>query len=813
MQLNGKGKGAVEEIKEILEKILKPFELEKNNNYSNKSVIKGFDAYVLHWLEEAIKKSQDLKASKKSREFIIETLNKLWKKFKFYPDADKSQREKIVSGGRGLIKEIEKFMDDPVVPLKKNEDLGSSAQYLNGVGPKRAGLLKHLGISTIMDLLTYFPFRYEDRSHLSLIRHISDGEIKTIRAVVKDQKIIWTRHGPLLKVIITDGSGEAVMVCFNQFYIKDILTKGTTLILTGKFSRKTKKMLDISNFTYEVIHSIDDGGMEDETIHTNRIVPVYNTTQYLNMRFLRSLIKRTLDEYLPVLADALPVQVINKFKFTDYKTAVSNIHFPPDLKTIEEARRRLVFEEFFYLQAILAIEKRNVKETPGISYSLPQDYIAEFENLLPFKLTLSQKSVILEILKDMALPRPMNRLLQGDVGSGKTVVALAAVYAAIKNGYQAAFMAPTEILAEQHFMNLEGFLLRLGTKSALLVSGTSKNERTKILKGLAGGDIKFIIGTHALIEEDVKFNKLGFVIIDEQHKFGVIQRAKLRVKGLNPDVLVMTATPIPRTLALTVYGDLDVSSIKELPPGRGETKTVFYPENKRGDVEKLIRKEMEGGRQIYVVYPLIEESEKVDLKAATKEFIRLCKVYPEFKIGLLHGRLPSAEKEIIMQEFKSGKINMLVSTTVIEVGIDVPNASIMLIEHPERFGIAQLHQLRGRIGRGKYESTCILLLGSRLSIEGRQRIKSFTGTNNGFEIAEADLKIRGPGEFAGIRQHGMPEFRIANIIKDADVLSLARQEAFNLVSEDPYLAMKENIPLKKQLQRVYKGKERLLKVG
>ncbi|PIU50734.1 DNA helicase RecG [Candidatus Desantisbacteria bacterium CG07_land_8_20_14_0_80_39_15] len=693
------------------------------------------------------------------------------------------------------------------------KDLFSPVQYLKSVGPNRARLLKRLGISTIFDLLTYYPFRYEDRSHLYLIAQIKNGDEKTIQAVVSRQIIVMTRRGPLLKVVMTDGTGEVIVTCFNQFYLKDVFTIGKAFIINGKFNRKFSASgrsgkAEISNFTYEMLTKD-----EDDLIHTNRIVPIYNITKNLNMRFLRTLVKRTLDEYLPALSEILPINIRKNHNLCEEGFAIKNIHFPENFQTAEESKRRLVFDDFFVLQTVLALNRSRVKESPGITYEVSNQFVDEFESLLPFTLTNAQRRVINEILKDMAIPRPMNRLLQGDVGSGKTIVAAASAYAAIKNGYQAAFMAPTEILAEQHFINLHNFLATLGMKSALLISGTAKKERKKILQNLSSGAINLLIGTHALIEEDVSFNRLGFIIIDEQHKFGVMQRASLRSKGLNPDVLVMTATPIPRTLALTVYGDLDISVIDELPPGRKRIETTLYTERKRNETQELIRNELRQGRQVYVVYPLIEESEKVDLKSATEEFNRLNKVYPEFNIGLLHGRLPSKEKESIMQEFKNKKIDMLVSTTVIEVGIDIPNASIMLIEHPERFGLAQLHQLRGRIGRGEYESLCILLAGLRLSAEARQRIKAFVQTNDGFEIAEVDLRLRGPGEFIGTRQHGMPDLKIADILKDVKILEIARQEAFNLVNMDPHLLRDEHRQLKEMIKFFYRGRESLIKVG
>jgi len=820
-----------ENIEEIIQKIKKPFDLEKQKGYSNTSVINGFDRYVMKWTKELAEKIQDSKFRPQSKTCLTRILQKVQEKFGNYTLAGPGKRAQIFEEVSRLIEEVERFFaylkehPEAIYPpwlesttIHSAQEVYAPVQYLKGVGPGRAKILKRVGINTIYDLITYFPFRYEDRSHLSFIAQLKDGDLKTIQAIVKEQKIVRTRRGPLLKVILTDGTGDAIMFCFNQFYLKDVLVPGTTIVLTGRFVRRAtpggrSKKVEVSNFTYEVIRGREGGEKEEETIHTNRIVPIYPVTEKLNMRFLRSLIKHTLDEYLPLLPEYLPREISERHMFLDYQSAISNIHFPQDFQILEEARKRLAFDELFLLQLVIALEKRKIKQSSGITYSIPSEFLSEFEKLLPFSLTGAQRKVIGEILKDMAGPEPMNRLLQGDVGSGKTVVAVCAAYAAIKNGYQVAFMSPTEILAEQHFINLRTFFQTLGINSALLISSTGRKERERLFAGLSDGTIHIVIGTHALIEEGVNFHKLGFIIIDEQHKFGVMQRAMLRRKGINPDVLVMTATPIPRTLALTVYGDLDLSVIDEMPPGRKEIKTLLFSEKERSRVEEMIRGEVKSGRQAYIVYPLIEESEKIDLRSATKEFNRLKKVYPELRLGLMHGRLPSVQKESIMKDFKNGDIDILVSTTVIEVGIDIPNASIMLIEHPERFGLAQLHQLRGRIGRGEYESKCILLAGSTLTQEARERIEAFVQSMDGFKIAEQDLRLRGPGEFMGTRQHGMPNFKIADIIKDIRLLETAREEAFSLVEKDPLLSMSEHYILREAIKLLYRGREKLIKVA
>lgn len=658
--------------------------------------------------------------------------------------------------------------------------LESNVQYLKGVGPQKAKLLAKIGIGTVYDLITYFPRSYEDRRFLKPISQIQDGEEANIQAQVTRHQIVYTkRKKDILKIFLRDNSGEAILVCFNQTYLADILKRGTSVIVHGKFEWKLTG-LEITNFTYEIL----DNNSDTDLIHTRRIVPIYGLTKGLNIKFLRSLVKKTLDEYADGLSDMLPSVIKKERGICSYVWAIKNIHFPENWEEKEKAYRRLVFDEFFLFQLALAIRRRGIKKTKKIfSYTLKRTLLTPFRETLPFDFTRAQKKVINEIFSDMQSVYPMNRLLQGDVGSGKTVVALAALLLAVENDLQGVIMVPTEILAEQHYINLEKMLSSLNVKVDLLVGGMSKREKKKICQKLEEGKIDILIGTHTLLQEGVKFSHLGLVVIDEQHKFGVTQRAQLREKGLNPDVLVMTATPIPRTLALTVYGDLDVSTISESPSGRGKIITQWMEEE---EAYRKVSEEVKKGRQSYIVYPLVDEKDTLEIKAAVKMAERLKKeVFPYCKVGLLHGQMKKGQKKTIMEDFVKKKLDILVTTSVIEVGIDVSNASVMVIEHSERFGLSTLHQLRGRVGRGEYTSYCILL-GSAKTFEARRRMEVMLGSTDGFRIAEEDLRLRGPGEFFGTQQHGLPELKIGNIIYDFQILTRAREVAFKILERESF---------------------------
>jgi len=654
------------------------------------------------------------------------------------------------------------------------------AQYVKGVGPKRASLLEELGIETLEDLLYFIPKRYEDRSNLEPINSLESNSYHTILCQVVDIHEERIRNNlTLLKAKVRDNTGEAIAVWFNQRYLKNILKRGTRVYLYGNIIRKFGRV-EIQNPDYEIVNG-------DETIHTGRIVPVYSLTEGLSQKIVRNIIWNTLDKYLEEVKEFLPREVLEKYGFPEIREAIYNVHFPKDENILKKSRERLAFEEFFLLQ--LAILRRRVdtlkEEAPVIRVSLEIE--ERFFTSLPFKLTNAQKRVIQDIKRDISTGNPMQRLLQGDVGSGKTIVAAYFLYVISSNGYQSAIMAPTEILAQQHYDRIAPLLERLDLKVELLIGSTKEKEKERIKTLLANGDIDVIIGTHALIQADIEFKNLAGVVIDEQHRFGVMQRLALKNKGNSLHFLVMSATPIPRTLALTLYGDLDVSVIDELPSGRIPVTTYWASSEQRSQVYNFVRKIIQNGQQVYIVCPLIEESEKMEAESAIALAKRMQEeVFPEFKVGLLHGKMGVSEKEEVMNRFRNKEIDILVSTTVIEVGIDVPNATVMVIENAERFGLSQLHQLRGRVGRGQLKSYCILV--SDLNSEDtKERIKIMTKTQNGFEIAEADLKLRGPGELDGTRQHGIPEFKVGNLLRDTRLLELAREEALRLLKEDPKL--------------------------
>ncbi len=665
-------------------------------------------------------------------------------------------------------------------------ELTTPVQFLKGVGPKRAEALRAVGVETVEDLLLYLPRRYVDRSHLTPINRLQVNSPATILAKVVG---VGEERGrrPRLVVVLEDGTGFIECVWFQGYkYIKGLLQKGQRVMVSGQvrfFGR-----LQMPHPEFEVLE-----GEEEELIHTGRIIPIYPSTAglkaiRLNNRSLRSLIKGVLDS-LPQIEEILPEEVIQKHSLLSRQEAIGNLHFPTSWELVKRAKERLAFEEFFLWELVMAMRQRERIKEDGLQFKRPGSLVGSFIEGLPFSLTSAQRRVLREIYRDVSSGSPMHRLLQGDVGSGKTIVALICLLWAVENGYQAALMAPTEILAEQHYHTLGRLLGPIDLETTLLVSGLPKSQREKTLRAIGEGIIKVVIGTHALIEEGVEFANLGLAVIDEQHKFGVVQRASLRGKGSSPHLLVMTATPIPRSLALTVYGDLDISLLDELPPGRREVKTGWRSEKDRGKVYSFLRQKIKEGRQAYVICPLVEESEKLDLKAATQMAEHLGKeVFPEFKVELLHGRMKGEVKEEIMGRFRRGEIDILVSTTVVEVGADVPNAAIILVEHAERFGLSQLHQMRGRVGRGEHQSYCILLVSYPLTSEAKERIETICRTNDGFRIAEADLRLRGPGEFMGTKQHGLPQFKVADLASNGPLLRMARQEAFALASKDQPLA-------------------------
>lgn len=677
------------------------------------------------------------------------------------------------------------------------EDLNISARFIKGVGPSRLGALSRLGIETVYDLLYCFPRRHEDRSRINKICEIRPGNFETVKVKVLAFGDRVSKKGMnIFQVAVGDSTGVIHATWFNQPFMKDKFKKGEELILYGKVERYN--YLQINNPEYEILT-----GTKEDFVHMARIVPIYPLTENMNQRWFRNIMKFTVDNYIDSINEILPFEMRKRNSLMILKEAVRNIHFPVSDLVLKKAIHRIIFDEFLILQIGIALKRASIKiDLTGISHKLEGDLMDKFKTVLSFEFTKSQSRVVKEIEEDMKSPKPMNRLLQGDVGSGKTIVALYALILTVQNGYQGALMVPTEILAEQHYRNIKTLVESLGVKVMVLSGDLKEEERRRRRHMIEIGEADIVIGTHALIQEEVKFKKLGLVVIDEQHKFGVMQRAMLKSKSQNPDILVMTATPIPRTLALTVYGDMDVSVIDELPPGRGGVKTFFFEEKNREKAYKIAEEEMRLGRQAYVVYPIIDESEKSDLRAAIKMHKELSGRFPDLSIGLLHGRMKSKEKEAVMHDFKDQKINMLVSTIVIEVGVDISNASVMIIEHAERFGLSQLHQLRGRIGRGKHMSYCILVSQPKTD-DAKQRISAMLKTHDGFKIAEFDLEIRGPGEFFGTRQHGLPELKIANIVRDKEILEVAKLEAFELVHKDRFLRSPENRLIRESLLKKF----------
>jgi len=661
--------------------------------------------------------------------------------------------------------------------------LDSDVQYVKGVGPRRSALLGSRGIRTVEDLLLHIPKSYQDRANFVPLSSLRVGQDAAVHAKVYRSRVIQTRtRGRILDVILTDGSSFAHAKWFHGGYLQTReFSAGREVVLFGRvdFDRYESKFV-FFNPEFELL----DDGDESASLDMGRYVPVYEEAAGITSRQFRRLIAGALSDLTKDLDDPLPEDIRKAHGFPDIYTSLQRIYFPgtdDDLAKLNQRQsayhRRLIFEEFFLLELIFALRRIQGRSLKGVRFETTDRIRQQVKAILPFHPTAAQKRVLKEIVDDLKAPYPMNRLLQGDVGSGKTIVAFEAIVIAVENGYQAALMAPTEILAEQHYINAKRILDPLGYRVGVVRRGVKKAEKQELLKKIAAGEVHVIIGTHALIEEHTVFNRLGLVIVDEQHRFGVVQRLQLMAKGENPNTLVMTATPIPRTLAMTLYGDLDLSVIDQMPPGRTPIRTVHVTERDAGRVHRMIAAELEQGRQAYVVYPVIEESEKVDLKSATERFKRLSEVFKGRRVALLHGRLKSDDKETIMRAFAAGEIDVLVSTTVIEVGVDVANATLMLVEHAERFGLAQLHQLRGRVGRGAHSSLCILMTPGRLNDVARQRIQAMTATTDGFRLAEVDLNLRGPGEVAGTRQSGIPEFRVANLLTDSELLSLAQKEA------------------------------------
>jgi ATP-dependent DNA helicase RecG len=736
--------------------------------------------------------------------------------------------------------------------------LTSEVKYLRGVGPVRAELLAGRGIRTVEDLLYYTPFRYEDRTRVTPVRDLVAGQMATILAEVLTCGLMRTRGGMYIYDLAardasdsagpkggagygSRGTRRTTIRCkwFNAIYLEKnkVFRQGQHVFFYGRVEadRYGVGNLQIIQPQFEIVQEADaaadseskaesaegnaPAAATEASLQVGRIVPIYEAIGPLSTRVLRRLLWTALGAVQGQVAECLPESVRRRSKLMGRAEALAQAHFPGGDQPLEAlcrfrapAQVSLIFEEFFNVAAGLAFKRRKTKSVEGFAFRVTPGVRQAVKRILPFHPTAAQKRALKEIVDDLCAPHPMNRLLQGDVGSGKTIVAIQAAIVAIENGYQVALMAPTEILAMQHYLYIKHLLEPLGYEVDVLISARKPSEKAELKRRIAQGVLKLVVGTHALIEPDVKFARLGLVVVDEQHRFGVLERYELMRKGPAPHVLVMTATPIPRTLALTLYGDLDFSIIDELPPNRSPIETKLLGEPERARAFEFIRAKVKAGEQAYVVYPLIEESEKLDLRPAVRMYEHLsANVFPEFRVGLLHGRLPSEEKERVMQEFKQGTTQILVATTVVEVGVDVPSATVMLIEHAERFGLAPLHQLRGRIGRGRGRSTCLLLAADPRTEIAEERLRTMTETTDGFRIAEIDLKLRGPGEFFGTRQAGIPAFRIANLLRDQEIQEWAKREANKFVEHPP--SREELEAFAQLLRKSWPQRYRLARVG
>jgi ATP-dependent DNA helicase RecG len=803
----------IEEFLRILESLERPLRFASKNDFLNIHKVRDIGYLTDSLTLKAL--SLDLSPHQ------LAAIKSLRESFACYDELHFGDKKKLIEESLNVIVELknDQPLSDPMVSSTSHVSRAETAhkkelsqipiQYVKGVGPRIAGALAKRGIKNVEDALYYFPRRYEDRRRIKKISELEPYTHETVMGKVILVGKIRTKTREIFQVVLSDGTGTIALVWFqfNESYLRAVYKKDSTVILSGQIS------VDRYSDSPQIIHpkpedvEIMDGeeGLDKDFLNFNRIVPIYPLTEGIRQRRIRSVIKRVLDDYCDFVVDCIPQEVKQRRRVISLSEALSRVHFPLDSDCVVDLfdktsvygsvpHRTLSFYEFFLMELGLALKKRDISMMPGIAFHPTGELTENLLRTIPFNLTSAQKRVLSEIEGDMRLEHPMNRLLQGDVGSGKTIVALMSMLKAVESGYQAAIMAPTETLAEQHLRSILQYVGYLGLRVVLLKSGLTKKERETSYEAIKSGEAQITIGTHSVIEDRVEFKNLGFIVIDEQHRFGVMQRAELRSKGKNPDVLLMTATPIPRTLAMTVYGDLDVSILDEMPPGRKPIKTLVFYEEKGAHKRAydIVREEIKKGRQAYVVYPLIEESASPDfkdLKYATQMADKLQnEIFPEFRVGLLHGRMKAEEKDEVMKRFIFGGIDILVSTTVIEVGVDVPNATVMVVENAERFGLSQLHQLRGRIGRGEHESICIFMSGCKRTEDAQRRLSVMEKTSDGFRIAEADLMIRGPGDFLGTKQSGLPEFRFANLIRDARILAEAREEAFRVVKEDPTLS-------------------------
>jgi len=820
----------MESIKTILQKIEQPLNFASKENYRNISHIKDLGK-SLQSLLALLKCALPSPSSNDS----LRPLEGLSEIFSDYDLKDLEVKKNKIKNALLLLEQLKVALDLILISNPQNiqdeqtiqriSDLKQAMakltvpiQYLKGVGPKMAERFAVKKIATVEDLLYFLPRVYEDRREIKKINKLEPGKTQTIigNVILTQAKYYGKRR--ILEVTISDNTANLTAKWFKgqMSYLTGTFKKGTRVIFTGNVTPNyaDKSMIHPD---YEILDEED----EDNLLNFKRIVPIYSETEGLHQKYIRKIMNQALEQYSRYFASPIPADICRKRNLINVHEALLSVHFPEVNESVEKynamqtpAHRRLIYDEFFFFQLGMAIKKSGRTLDQGISFKMQGDLLEKFISSLSFTLTDAQRRVIDEIQRDMASKFSMNRLLQGDVGSGKTAVAMAAMIRACENNYQAALMAPTEILAKQHYSVIKNWADSIGLITVLITGSMNVALKNETLEQINSGMANIVIGTHALIQEDIDFHRLGFVVIDEQHRFGVMQRATLRNKGINADVLVMTATPIPRTLAMTVYGDLDISVIDEMPPGKKPVHTVLLGENKRDKVYQTISAELAKGHQAFIVYPLVEQSENLDLKDATNMANHLQKdIFPDYRVGLIHGKMKEKEKDTVMQEFLANKINILVSTTVIEVGIDVPRASLMVIEHAERFGLSQLHQLRGRVGRRDIPSSCILLADYKCTADARKRLKVMEKTTDGFALAEEDLVIRGPGDFLGTRQSGLPDFRVASIIRDAQILNDAKEDAFDLTTRDPLLEKPEHAILKETLLTKWQNKLDLARTG
>lgn len=828
-------------MKRSFKRLKRVLDLEVKQGYRNKAVVGGIRQFSNYWIDQARQEAVD-EADKALVEQIGESLSeygrlpgkearakvidamlsrlhrreerldtsppeatKATPKESEKPKQEKSAKKAAPTQTATRQKKRRSKWEKPTAPKTPPEPdpegLSQPVTAIKGVGPKLSEKLGRLGAKTIWELLYVFPRRYDDYTLMKPIHRLQYGDQVTVIGTVWETRARRTRgNQTLVQSVISDGTDRIQATWFNQPWLKDKLQAGMQIVISGTVDQYLGR---------PVFNSPEWEPLEIEPLRTRRIVPVYPLTQGLNSNKLRDIMRTAVYQWAARVPEPLPQELRQRYDLVSLSTALEQIHFPDAQEDLHRARRRIVFDELFLLQLGMQTQRREWQAQQAMSIVREPAHLVRFRNALPFELTGAQQRVINEIADDISQDVPMNRLLQGDVGSGKTVVAAAALMLAAKAGAQAALMAPTEILAEQHYQSLREMLSPLDVRVQLLTGGTPAAEKSQIYADLAAGTADVVVGTHALIQEAVTFNKLALAIIDEQHRFGVEQRASLREKGelaefgqFVPHVLVMSATPIPRTLALSMYGDLDLSILDEMPPGRQEIKTRWLQTRERERAYAFIRGQIENGRQAYIIYPLVEESDKVEAKAAVDEYERLRQeVFPDLTLGLIHGRLKSDEKETVMRAFYQGEIDVLVSTSVIEVGVDVPNATVMLVDGANRFGLAQLHQFRGRVGRGQHQSFCILIADGE-TIQAAERLTALEQTNDGFQLAEKDLELRGPGEFFGRRQSGLPEIKLASLL-DMEMLTITREEARNLIEADPMLTAPEHAYLRDQVAQFW----------